>query len=102
MCSMKSWGQNRLDVPRGFLAGMLEWHRSHRQDGGLIANATSRIDRSMDVAVAKEAEDDTDTDVLADVTPATDAEIDAIEAQVTPIRAQAALHALYEGSVAAL
>ena len=42
---------------RIFAAGMLEWHRSHRQDGGLIANATSRIDRSMDVAVAKEAEE---------------------------------------------
>lgn len=40
-----------------FAAGMSEWRRSHRQDGGLIANATSRIDRSMDVAVAKEAED---------------------------------------------
>lgn len=38
-----------------FVAGMLEWRRSHRQDGGLIANATSRIDRSMDVAIAKEA-----------------------------------------------
>jgi biopolymer transport protein TolQ len=42
---------------RIFAAGMMEWRRSHRQDGGLIANATSRIDRSMDVAVAKEAED---------------------------------------------
>jgi biopolymer transport protein TolQ len=42
---------------RIFAAGMTEWHRSHRQDGGLIANATSRIDRSMDVAIAKEAED---------------------------------------------
>lgn len=42
---------------RIFAAGMLEWHRSHRQDGGLISNATSRIDRSMDVAVAKEAEE---------------------------------------------
>lgn len=42
---------------RIFAAGMMEWHRSHRQDGGLIANATSRIDRSMDVAVAKEAEE---------------------------------------------
>ncbi|MGR3839445.1 MAG: protein TolQ [Cognatishimia sp.] len=41
---------------RIFAAGMLEWHRSHRQDGGLIANATSRIERSMDVAVAKESE----------------------------------------------
>lgn len=42
---------------RIFAAGMTEWHRSHRQDGGLIANATSRIERSMDVAIAKEAED---------------------------------------------
>jgi biopolymer transport protein TolQ len=42
---------------RIFAAGMMEWRRSHRQDGGLIANATSRIDRSMDVAIAKEAED---------------------------------------------
>ncbi|MBR2655819.1 MAG: protein TolQ [Loktanella sp.] len=38
-----------------FAAGMLEWRRSHRQDGGLIAGATARIDRSMDVAIAKEA-----------------------------------------------
>lgn len=38
-----------------FAAGMTEWRRSHRQDGGLIAGATARIDRSMDVAIAKEA-----------------------------------------------
>lgn len=38
-----------------FVAGMTEWQRSHKDDGGLIANATSRIDRSMDVAIAKEA-----------------------------------------------
>ena len=49
------------DVPRGaseriFAAGMVEWQRSHREDGGLIAGAQSRIDRSMDVAIAKEAE----------------------------------------------
>lgn len=47
-------------TPRGpsetiFSAGMLEWRRSHRQDGGLIAGAQARIDRSMDVAIAKEA-----------------------------------------------
>lgn len=41
---------------RIFAAGMLEWRRSHRQDGGLIAGAAPRIDRSMDVAIAKEAE----------------------------------------------
>ncbi|KUF09826.1 protein TolQ [Pseudoponticoccus marisrubri] len=47
--------------PRGraqrvFAAGMLEWRRSHRDDGGLIANAQQRIDRSMDVAIQKEAD----------------------------------------------
>jgi biopolymer transport protein TolQ len=47
--------------PRGqsqriFVAGMLEWRRSHRQDGGLIAGAQARIDRSMDVAIVKESE----------------------------------------------
>ncbi len=40
-----------------FAAGMLEWRRSHRQDGGLIAGATSRIDRNMDVAIAKQTEE---------------------------------------------
>jgi len=54
--------QSIADEPDGssekiFSAGMLEWRRSHRQDGGLIAGAQSRIDRSMDVAIAKEAED---------------------------------------------
>ncbi|MEO9573487.1 MAG: protein TolQ [Tateyamaria sp.] len=39
-----------------FASGMTEWQRSHRDDGGLIAGATSRIDRSMDVAIAKESE----------------------------------------------
>jgi len=39
-----------------FAAGMTEWRRSHRDDGGLIAGAQSRIDRSMDVAIAKESE----------------------------------------------
>lgn len=48
-------------TPRGsservFASGMVEWRRSHRQDGGLIPGAQSRIDRSMDVAIAKEAE----------------------------------------------
>lgn len=48
-------------TPRGqsqriFAAGMIEWRRSHRSDGGLIAGAQARIDRSMDVAIAKESE----------------------------------------------
>ena len=42
---------------RVFAAGMTEWRRSHRDDGGLIAGANARIDRSMDVAIQKEAED---------------------------------------------
>ena len=39
-----------------FVAGMTEWRRSHREDGGMIPGATARIDRSMDVAIAKESE----------------------------------------------
>jgi len=39
-----------------FASGMLEWRRSHRQDGGLIAGAQARIDRAMDVAIAREGE----------------------------------------------
>ncbi|OBY26870.1 protein TolQ [Leisingera sp. JC1] len=41
---------------RIFSAGMTEWRRSHRSDGGLIPGAQARIDRSMDVAIAKETE----------------------------------------------
>ena len=40
-----------------FASGMLEWRRSHRTDGDLIAGATSRIDRAMDVAINREAEE---------------------------------------------
>ena len=39
-----------------FAAGMLEWRRSHRQDGELIAGAQARIERSMDVAITKATE----------------------------------------------
>ncbi|SIN79800.1 protein TolQ [Vannielia litorea] len=39
-----------------FAAGMIEWRRSHRDDGALIAGAQARIDRSMDVAIAKETD----------------------------------------------
>ncbi|MBN2760132.1 MAG: protein TolQ [Rhodobacteraceae bacterium] len=39
---------------RVFAAGMAEWRRSHRSDGGLIPGAVARIDRSMDVAIARE------------------------------------------------
>jgi len=41
---------------RVFAAGMIEWQRSLRTNGGFIAGAQARIDRSMDVAIAKEAD----------------------------------------------
>lgn len=41
---------------RIFVAGMVEWRRSHRRDGNLIAGAQARIDRSMDVAIYRESE----------------------------------------------
>ncbi|HPE26120.1 protein TolQ [Albidovulum sp.] len=40
-----------------FASGMVEWRRSHRQDGELIAGAQARIERSMDVAILKATED---------------------------------------------
>ncbi|ROT99113.1 protein TolQ [Histidinibacterium lentulum] len=47
--------------PRGpsekiFVSGMIEWRRSHREDGALIPGAAARIERSMDVAISKESE----------------------------------------------
>jgi len=42
---------------RIFASGMTEWRRSHRENGGMIGGAQVRIDRSMDVAIQKEAED---------------------------------------------
>ena len=41
---------------RVFVAGMTEWRRSIRDDGRMIPGAAQRIDRSMDVAIAREAE----------------------------------------------
>lgn len=41
---------------RIFAAGMTEWRRSHRRDGGLISGAQARIDRAMNVAIGREAE----------------------------------------------
>ena len=42
---------------RVFAAGMTEWRRSHREDGALIPGAQARIERAMDVAIARESED---------------------------------------------
>jgi biopolymer transport protein TolQ len=41
-------------MERIFSAGMTEWRRSHRDDGGLIPGATQRIDRAMNVAIQRE------------------------------------------------
>ena len=41
---------------RVFVAGMSEWHRSQKAGGAMIPGATARIDRSMDVEIAREAE----------------------------------------------
>ena len=40
-----------------FAAGMAEWQRSHRNDGRMIPGAQARIERSMDVTIAREADD---------------------------------------------
>jgi biopolymer transport protein TolQ len=42
---------------RIFSAGMTEWRRSHRKDGGLIAGTQARIERAMHVAIGREADD---------------------------------------------
>jgi biopolymer transport protein TolQ len=49
-------GEPRGSAEKIFASGMTEWRRSHKQDGALIPGAQSRIDRSMDVAIAKESE----------------------------------------------
>lgn len=39
-----------------FAAGMTEWRRSQRNDGAMIPNAGQRIDRVMDLAIARHSE----------------------------------------------
>ncbi|PZO67721.1 MAG: protein TolQ [Paracoccus denitrificans] len=41
---------------RIFAAGMTEWRRSQKDDGGIIPNAQSRIDRAMNVAIGRESD----------------------------------------------
>ena len=45
-----------VGAARVFAAGMTEWRRSHRRDGALIPGVTSRIERSMDVAINREGQ----------------------------------------------
>lgn len=47
----------RTGPERVFVAGMSEWQRSLRHDGGLIPGVAQRVDRSMDVAILREARD---------------------------------------------
>jgi biopolymer transport protein TolQ len=42
---------------RVFAAGMTEWQRSHRRDGGLIHGTQARIERAMNVAIGREADE---------------------------------------------
>ena len=50
-------GQNpRSAIEKIFAAGMSEWRRSHRSDGGLMAGAQARIDRAMNVAIGRESD----------------------------------------------
>ncbi len=39
---------------RIFVSAMQEWERSHRGDGGMIPGTMARIERAMDVAIARE------------------------------------------------
>lgn len=39
-----------------FVAGMTEWRRSLRKDGRIAPGLASRVDRSMDVAIARESD----------------------------------------------
>ncbi len=51
-------GENPSSAPeKVFVAGMAEWRRSHRSDGGLIAGAQARIDRAMNVALGRVADE---------------------------------------------
>lgn len=45
----------RAPVERVFVAGMTEWHRSFAE-GALIPGTQSRVDRAMNVAIARESE----------------------------------------------
>ncbi len=43
-------------IERVFTAGMTEWRRSLREEGGLIPGTQARVDRAMNVAIARESE----------------------------------------------
>lgn len=45
----------RSPIERIFVSGMTEWRRSFSKTGGLIPGTTQRIDRAMNVAIARES-----------------------------------------------
>lgn len=47
--------QPQTPIERVFTSGMTEWRRSLRQEGGLIPGTQSRVDRAMNVAIARES-----------------------------------------------
>ncbi len=47
----------RSGSERIFAAAMREWRRSHRNDGGLGTGAQARIDRAMNSAIGREADE---------------------------------------------
>lgn len=49
-------GRARGAAERIFSAGMTEWRRSQRDDGGLIAGVLSRVERAMNVAIGREGD----------------------------------------------
>jgi biopolymer transport protein TolQ len=49
-------GNPRSGAERVFAAGMAEWRRSFDKSGGLIPGARDRIDRSLDIALARESD----------------------------------------------
>ncbi|MBV0891314.1 protein TolQ [Paracoccus sp. Z118] len=49
-------GRAKSAAERVFGAGMLEWRRSQKDDGGIIPNAQQRIDRAMNVAIGRESD----------------------------------------------
>ena len=49
-------GRSGGPAERIFSAGMTEWRRSQRDDGGLIAGVLQRVERAMNVAIGREGD----------------------------------------------
>lgn len=47
--------RGRSPIERIFVAGMTEWRRSFSKSGGLIPGTIQRVDRAMNVAIARES-----------------------------------------------